>query len=110
VRRHHSNRFTRSLHQGLLECEGSIRCLLWTISLLDVGLSHSLSIPTWNDAKDIKYNWGEGIWFASSDGDRTVRDFTIVIPEQTATRAVRTVDILHTAEDRNMSPIDFLTR
>jgi hypothetical protein len=53
-----------------------------------------------------------GFLFIFIDGDRTVTHFTIVIPEQTATRGAveQAIDIIHTAEDPNMFPVDFLTR
>ena len=53
-----------------------------------------------------------GFWLIFSDGYRTVTHFTIVLPEKTATRGAveQAIDIIHTAEYRNMSPVDFLTR
>jgi len=48
---------------------------------------------------------GEGIWFASSDGDRTVTDFYLRHTRTNFDSSCR-IDIIHTAEDRNMSPVD----
>ncbi len=74
----------------------SIRC----------GTSNRILCATSDGDGTLKKNVpGEGIWFASSDGDRTVTDFYLRHTRTNFDSSCR-IDIIHTAEDRNMSPVD----